>query len=70
VDTQRSCKLCGDIFEIERKVGHPRVYCWRCEPEGFSVVFVAGGRTRLRRRTPLVSRSQLEQSWGLKPPVA
>jgi hypothetical protein len=49
--SQRSCKICGGTFEIERKAGRPRIYCFRCEPEGYSVVKVPHqSRVRLRRR--------------------
>jgi hypothetical protein len=37
---QRCCKLCGESFEIVRKAGRPRVYCFACEPPGWQVVKV------------------------------
>jgi hypothetical protein len=53
---QRCCTLCGDTFEIEGKAGRPRVYCFGCEPPGWSVVRVRG-RLKLRRRVPLIRRA-------------
>jgi hypothetical protein len=50
-------------FEVERKVGHPREYCLKCEPEGYSVVATRSGRRKLRRRVPLVKMSDL-YPWG------
>jgi hypothetical protein len=54
VMTQRYCKLCGKIFEIERKRGHPREYCFVCSPPGWQVVKVRR-RHKLRRRPSLYS---------------
>jgi hypothetical protein len=51
---QRYCKLCGDTFEIERKPGRPRIYCFTCEPLGWQVVVVRR-RHKLRRRPSLFS---------------
>jgi hypothetical protein len=54
VDTQRSCKLCGKTFEIARKRGGQRIYCFACEPLGWQVVKVPRqSRVRLRRRPSL-----------------
>jgi hypothetical protein len=52
--TQRHCKLCGETFEIERKPGRPRIYCFTCEPLGWQVVKVRR-RHKLRRRPSLYS---------------
>jgi hypothetical protein len=50
---QRCCKLCGETFEIERKPGRPRIYCFNCEPLGWQVVKVPRQtRMKLRRRVP------------------
>jgi hypothetical protein len=64
--TQRSCKLCGGLFTVPRKVGHPREYCLACCPDGYSVVRRPDGRVKLRRRIPVVSRADLELIWGKK----
>jgi hypothetical protein len=37
---QRSCGLCGETFEFERKRGGQRKYCFECEPPGFQLVRV------------------------------
>jgi hypothetical protein len=63
VNAQGYCKLCRETFEIERKVGHPRKYCFKCQPEGYSVVTTKSGRKKLRRRVPLVKMSDL-YPWG------
>ena len=56
VFVQRCCELCGETFQIERKRGRPRVYCFVCEPPGWQVVKVPHqSRVKLRRRrAPLV----------------
>jgi hypothetical protein len=56
VFVQRCCKLCGEAFQIERRRGRPRVYCFVCEPPGWQVVKVPHqSRVKLRRRrAPLV----------------
>ena len=57
--TQRCCAVCGETFEVERKAGRPRLYCYGCEPVGWSLVRVPHqDRLKLRRRR-----------WG-KPEVA
>ena len=49
----RTCKLCGEAFAIVRKPGHPREFCFVCEPEGFQLVRVPNqSRLKLRRRPP------------------
>jgi hypothetical protein len=54
---QRYCALCGQTFEIERKVGRPRKYCLECSPAGFQVVKVPHQtRVKLRRRPSLFPR--------------
>ena len=50
---QRCCKLCGETFEIERKPGRPRIYCFVCEPLGWQVVLLRH-RHKLRRRPNLL----------------
>jgi hypothetical protein len=56
VFVQQCCKLCGEAFQIERKRGRPRIYCFACEPPGWQVVKVPHqSRLKLRRRhAPLV----------------
>ena len=57
METQRCCKLCGETFEIERKVGRPRLYCFVCSPAGWQVVKVPHQtRYKLRRRPPAFRR--------------
>jgi hypothetical protein len=53
---QRRCELCAETFQIERKRGRPRVYCFVCEPRGWQVVKIPHqSRVKLRRRrAPLV----------------
>ena len=56
METQRSCALCAQPFEIERKRGGQRKYCLRCEPPGWQVVKVPHQtRTKLRRRPSLLA---------------
>jgi hypothetical protein len=70
--TQRTCKICGESFEIERKPGRPRDYCLTCSPPGYQVVRVAAWpewRTRpawwkLRRRPPGFSWAVLRGGGG------
>jgi hypothetical protein len=58
---ERSCRFCGGTFEIERKPGRPREYCFVCEPVGFKIVKVPGqSRLKLRRWPPSFSRSALD----------
>jgi hypothetical protein len=48
---QRTCKICGETFEIGGKRGRPRIYCRVCEPPGWQVVKVPHQtRVKLRRR--------------------
>jgi hypothetical protein len=53
----RTCKLCGEGFEVEysRTGGRPREYCYDCVPAGFKAVRLPH-RTKLRRVTPLGPR--------------
>ena len=55
VMAQRFCKLCGELFEIEHKLGHPREYCFVCEPPGWQIVKLPH-RVKLRRRPSLLPR--------------
>ena len=55
----RVCKLCGDVFQMERKPGKPKSYCWSCQPVGWKVVKLRGGRHKLRRWPPGFSWAQL-----------
>ena len=52
---QRCRVLCGQVFQIERKRGRPRLYCGVCSPPGFQVVVVRS-RYKLRRRPPAFRR--------------
>ena len=62
------CKICG-AFEIVRKRGRPRDYCYVCQPVGWQVVRVAAWqewRTRpswwkLRRRPSLFASLKVPQ---------
>lgn len=51
----RTCKLCGEGFELEYGRGRPRVYCLTCQPEGWKIVRLPH-RTKLRRLNPLMPR--------------
>lgn len=54
---QRSCGLCGETFEFERKRGGQRKYCFECEPPGFQLVRVPNqDRLKLRHRPPVFPR--------------
>jgi hypothetical protein len=54
---QRCCKLCGETFEIERKRGGQRVYCFVCSPPGWQLVKVPNQtRLKLRRVSPVGHR--------------
>jgi hypothetical protein len=56
----RVCKLCHSEFEVERKPGARRQYCYRCEPPGFALVKVRG-RLKLRRRPPAFSTAAIRR---------
>jgi hypothetical protein len=51
----RVCKLCGESFEVERKVGRPRLHCYECVPAGWKAVKLPY-RVKLRRVIPLGPR--------------
>jgi hypothetical protein len=53
----RTCKLCGQGFEVERASHRPREYCFECQPVGYKIVKVPGqDRVKLRRWPPLFPR--------------
>jgi hypothetical protein len=52
---ERCCKVCGELFEVERRRGGQRIYCPRCSPPGTQVVKVRG-RYKFRRRPPAFRR--------------
>jgi hypothetical protein len=60
---QVCCVLCGDTFEMVRRRGGQRKYCLTCQPEGMSVVTRRSGRVKLRRRVPMLTRTELELVW-------
>ena len=50
--------MCGEAFEIERKRGKPRSYCFTCQPVGYKLTKVRG-RYKLRRWPPTFSWAEL-----------
>jgi hypothetical protein len=52
---ERCCGWCGNVFEIERKRGRPRIYCPNCSPPGYQVIR-RRGRFKLRLRPALFPR--------------
>jgi hypothetical protein len=60
----RSCKLCGESFEVAYSPtgGRPREYCYRCVPAGFKAVRLPH-RVKLRRVRPLMPRVS-KGGWG------
>jgi hypothetical protein len=54
-------------FELERKGGGQRIYCFACQPHGFSLVKVRG-RYKLRRRYP--PRVLRSEPWDFSDSVA
>ena len=56
----RVCKLCGDAFQVERKPGKPRSYCFDCQPAGWKLTRVRG-RWKLRRWPPAFSWAELRR---------
>ena len=52
---ERTCKLCGEGFQVDYRTGRPREYCFTCQPEGWRIVKLRH-RTKLRRIEPLMSR--------------
>jgi hypothetical protein len=52
---QRTCKLCGKVFELDYSFGRPREYCFSCEPSGWKVV-LRPHRVKLRRLRPIGPR--------------
>jgi hypothetical protein len=54
---QRTCRICREPFEVVRRPGRPRSFCWVCEPVGFQLVKVPGqSRVKLRRRPSQLRR--------------
>jgi hypothetical protein len=51
----RTCKMCSAEFQVERKRGQPRKYCFTCQPEGWKIVRKPH-RTKLRRVHPVGPR--------------
>jgi len=48
--TLRTCLICWGTFEVERKAGRPRLYCFVCEPPGWQVVRLSGSPEWRSRR--------------------
>ena len=57
---QRTCQMCGESFEVERKRGRPRSRCFDCQPVGWKLTRVRG-RWKLRRNPAAFSWAELRR---------